>query len=1163
MTRTSSSETIRRELVEALRLDLVGPSNDHVFARELLPEPPTRWYLTGFLVPSDAPVDQRTDETATDEIDAVGDTDGTDDADAPDRAPAQTRYLPSSMGLSVLVEPGVAALEATVSWGDYVYEAGEANAGEHSASGEDKGGEGDVTTDEHDGDNGKKLRGYRRVPKSETVSLELPTTLTPVEVRVPNGDGLMLVVTVRGISSTAVGSRRLPADERSVSVFLVNRRRPKAKREAAYRAFAFQTELSLNSPLPFTARPDLRSELASESGDWDEAVADLQYRDVFEYAVGHGVSATAERGEDSSCRVVKTTWMPSAEVEWVAPAEIPDVELGMEALGALANGDDAASKLTPLVTLYRAWIEGQRSKSETLEEDRKKTAGELMSLADYAAKRIEAGIALLAQDEVLEAFRIANRAMARAARQREAIQRQSDPESVQAPRWRPFQLAYFLMTLRGIVEPQQTEREGVDLLFFPTGGGKTEAYLGLAAFTMLLRRLRNSSIRAAGVSVLMRYTLRLLTLDQLSRAAALMCALELERERNKALGEWPFEIGLWVGTAATPNRMGWQGYTGPGREYTAYTKTRRFQQDERNPAPIPIENCPWCGTKFNRNSFRLIPNPQRPLDLRVHCADYKCVFSGDRALPILGVDEPIYRRLPAFLIATVDKFAALPWTGQTGALFGLVDRYDANGFYGPCDTGIGRPLDGSLPAPDLIIQDELHLISGPLGTIAGVYETAIDALATREVDGHKVRPKIIASTATVRRAANQIRALFDRSTVTVFPPPGPDRRDSFFAQVRPASEVPARMYVGVAAQGRSLKVVLLRSSLALLSAAQVAYEREGGRRNETNPADPYMTLLGYFNSLRELGGSRRIIEDEVRTRLAQYAFRRRLEPEDRTFTGRKIGYEVLELTSRVPTNEVASAKRRLALPFREDERVDVALATNMISVGLDIIRLGLMAVLGQPKTSAEYIQATSRVGRDFNRAGLIVTLLNIHKPRDRSHYERFECYHESFYRAVEATSVTPFSPRALDRALPGALVGFSRLREAEMTPPLGATEVLSMRGSLTAVAERFAARAFNYRTDDDQERANRLRDNVQDRCTRLLDDWLNIAEELRQTGTRLKYQQWETGSAAHLLYNFLNPDLPQLPPIRRRFRANRSMRDVEPSVDLTVQNLNDWRERGE
>ena len=179
-----------------------------------------------------------------------------------------------------------------------------------------------------------------------------------------------------------------------------------------------------------------------------------------------------------------------------------------------------------------------------------------------------------------------------------------------------------------------------------------------------------------------------------------------------------------------------------------------------------------------------------------------------------------------------------------------------------------------------------------------------------------------------------------------------------------------------------------------------------------------MTLLGYFNSLRELGGTRRIIEDEVRTRLADYGMRRRLDPQDSLFADRQIAFEVLELTSRVSTSKVAEAKRRLALSMADDERVDVALATNMISVGLDIIRLGLMVVLGQPKTSAEYIQATSRVGRDLPRPGLVVTLLNIHKPRDRSHYERFTAYHTSFYRNVEATSVTPFSPRAMDRCWP-------------------------------------------------------------------------------------------------------------------------------------------------
>src|SRR5262249_32601073 len=248
--------------------------------------------------------------------------------------------------------------------------------------------------------------------------------------------------------------------------------------------------------------------------------------------------------------------------------------------------------------------------------------------------------------------------------------------------------------------------------------------------------------------------------------------------------------------------------------------------------------------------------------------------------------------------------------------------------------------------------------------------------------------------------------------------------------------------------------------------------------------------------------------------------------------------------------------------FHEDDRVDVALATNMISVGLDIIRLGLMVVLGQPKMSAEYIQATSRVGRDPHRPGLIVTLLNVHKPRDRSHYERFESYHASFYRGVEATSVTPFSPRALDRALPAALVGLCRLGMPEITPSLGAIEILSTRGALSFFAEQFAEKAANHQPPHlDPERVPRLRDTVRARCNSLLDDWLNIAEEFRQTNTSLKYQEYEDGSAARLLYDFLDPELQQLPEIRRHFRANRSMRDVEPSVDLTVKNLNDWKER--
>jgi hypothetical protein len=1145
---------IRSDLTDALKLDLVGPNNDHVFASELLRDAPSRWYLSGFLVPTEAPIEQRSDPTETEELDFGDDAGATDDASPPDRGAARRSLFPSSMGLSVLVPPPVKELRVLVQWGDYRYEG--AAKTEEPADTAITQTDAEVVEEEEGSYPGsaKPKRGYRRIPREEAVAITLPQPGTkPLPLDVPNSEGLILSTTVRAVTTGV----RLPAGTRSVSLFLVNKRSPDVERR--YRTFAFQARIIVSAPEPFVPRPDLRGWTSpNATAEWDDRVADLQYRDVYEYAVGHGVSAEAKTDEEGKCYEIRTVWMPVAEVERIAPANISDVELTMEKLADLKDAEEAATKLNPIIQHYRTWIADQQGQGGELDEQRKQMASELLAQADYAADRIQAGIDALADGSVLDAFKIANRAMAAAARRRDAIQNQTTPELVDAPKWRLFQLAFILMTLRSIANPLHAERELVDLLFFPTGGGKTEAYLGLAAFTMVYRRLTHGGIRAAGMSVLMRYTLRLLTLDQLGRAAALLCALELQREKDRTkLGEWPFEIGLWVGSAATPNRMGHEGYDGPGADNTAYRKTRRFMQDDRKPAPIPLENCPWCGTKFTGQSFRLVPNPKQPRDLRVHCVNHTCDFTGDRCLPIVGVDEPIYRRLPAFIIATVDKFAALPWTGQTGTLFGLVDRYDSEGFYGPCDPNRGTPLGGHLPGPDLIIQDELHLISGPLGTIAGIYETVIDELASRQNGETKIRPKIIASTATVRRAESQIRALFERNVVAVFPPPGPDRRDSFFAKTEASNVSPARLYIGVAAQGRSLKVLLLRSCLALLSAAKTAYERENGRQNHKNPADPYMTLLGYFNSLRELGGSRRIIEDEVRTRVAQYRRRRRIEPSEQLFSDRTIQYEVLELTSRVSTAEVATNKRRLAQPFHENDHVDVALATNMISVGLDILRLGLMVVLGQPKTSAEYIQATSRVGRDADKPGLVVTLLNIHKPRDRSHYERFQTYHSTFYRAVEAMSVTPFSPRALDRALAAALVALSRQGNENMTPPAGAMQVIDLRNTLTTFALRFADRAQNHSNALSSQARQALREHVLHRCMSLLDDWLNIATEFQQTNTRLQYQV-EVGAAKRLLYEPLNPELADLPAIRRRFRANRSMRDVEPSVDLSVKNLNDW-----
>ena len=1135
----TTSAQVRTQLVDALRLDLVGPRPDEPghaqYQEEVLPIAPSKWYLTGFLVPYEAPAEQRTDDDGDDSLDQQSRTVDGDDDNTPEQTSARKAYFPSSMGLSVLVPEDAAQLQVKITWGDY-----------DPVSPDDEDMEAEPA-DEAGGANGRRRRNWRRAPREAELVVGLREGTEPHDV--PESDGLQIATSVRRTGSLSV----VPDGTRSVSVFLVNHRvpAPDTTKDAGY---VFQPELSLHALHPFVRRPDLRGH---DSDDWDEQVADLQYRDAYEYAVGHNVSAVAVTDGADRCREVRTAWMPTASVEKVIPTKIQGVQLGMEVLAAAKSAEDVRGMVGPMVSEYAGWIGRQAKKAPAPGDDaaRARVARDLLSGARQAGDRIRAGLDALEDANALEAFRITNRAIAAAIRRRACFGKPDQrPEDLDLPAWRPFQLAFLLMNLEGIVDPAHADRKVVDLLFFPTGGGKTEAYLGLAAFTMALRRLRDPSIHSAGLSVIMRYTLRLLTLDQLGRAATLMCALELERQQDvDKLGLWPFEIGLWVGQKATPNRM---GVKGKDNQWSARRRTIAFQNDDRRrPSPIPLENCPWCGTKYSRDSFQLLPSPDEPTDLRVFCTSRRCDFHPrrqERGLPILAVDDPIYRRLPAFLIATVDKFANLPWVGETAGLFGRVSRYDREGFYGASRKGVGRALERPLAPPDLVIQDELHLISGPLGTLVGLYETAIDALCSSPVGGAGPRPKIVASTATVRRAVRQIRGLFGRAVVQIFPPPGPDRRSSFFAKTAPADKRNPRSYVGIAAQGRNLKVVLLRVYVALLAAGQKAWRDNGGARNENNPADPYMTLVGYFNSLRELGGSRRIVEDEVRSRLVDYGFRRRRVGEARgLFADRKKLHDPRELTSRVSTSEVADTKRRLDLTFHDDkERLDVALATNMISVGLDITRLGLMVVLGQPKTASEYIQATSRVGRDDQRPGLVIALLNVHRPRDRSHYERFTAWHASFYRAVEATSVTPFSPRAIDRGIAAVTVALARLGHEGMTAPLGAAAIRQLRSELDYVAEVIARRAEGHDKELSAAAAEELRKKVRGRVVDLLDSWQSLAE--REAG-ELQYQS-EVGRAQRLLYDPLDPELEKKPLAARKFKAHRSMRDVEPSVSLWLRN---------
>lgn len=1165
----TNSVDIRAHIVDVFRRDLIGPGpQDADLANERLNESPARWYLAGFLAPAEDPLaldgdDDENDPSAQEEMeidveepDADGVGGAATDNEEPEAPNARRRFLPSSIGLTVLLDPDVTSIEARVSWGDYCTEPPLPEAILLPEP-----------LPEELGEDGKAKRTERpmvewvRSSKDRTVILSVkdgrggPIVVPDSAAEQRRGGALVLETHSRLFSYTTPDGKTERV--RALTVFLVNRRAT-VHRFYADVSYAFQARLELVSETGFRPRRDLSGYRAQ---DWDLRIADLHYRDMREWAVGRNAAAgwdTSEGGVSGVTRIW-TDPLPSAEVERVAPNEDAEfkaqVTFGMEALALLAEGDGAGLRaaLADLPLLYGIWIDAERNKLAGLPTRRRETGERLVAEMETAKDRIAMGIEIVANDaKARTAFRFMNLSVSMAARRRVAGAA-GDPNALDEPQWRPFQLAFVLLNMAGLIDRTHVDRETADLLFFPTGGGKTEAYLGLAALVIAHRRLGGSGVLGAGVTVIMRYTLRLLTLDQLARAAGVVCALELMRtdaknvdERGRRmLGDWPIEIGLWVGSDASPNKLGGKGKSD---ETTAVGRIRRYRNGRDKRAPAPLKACPWCGTEFTPSSFSCTPNEHAPTNLEIRCANTSCEFSRNRPLPVLTVDEPIYRRLPAFLIATVDKFAALPWVGETGAFFGHVDRFeDGVGFYGAAEPGEGRPLGNgwSLDPPDLIIQDELHLIAGPLGTIAGLYEAAIDQLASRGSGENRVRPKIVASTATVRRAADQIAALFDRSTTSIFPPPGIDRVDSFFARTVPSTMNPARLYLGIAAQGRGPKLVFLRSLTTLVAAAQAAYDAnkpvDGKARN---PADPYMTALCYFNALRELGGARRIVEDEVRDRAGRYgAQRRRVDPADNPFADRAIK-EPMELTSRVSTDEVAKAKQRLEAIFGRDvETVDIALATNMISVGLDITRLGLMVVQGQPKTAAEYIQATSRVGRDHSRPGLVLAVLNMHKPRDRMHFEQFGQFHRTFYRAVEATSVTPWAARALDRALAAVVVAAARHVDGALTPDVAVNELKNYVGVRNLVRDSIVDRAPERMIAGGRAALAKLIDDI-------LDAWIETSDEQAAGGNAFAYTKKK--SPHRLLHMPLEPEIGNLAEPHRRFVAGRSMRDVEPNVTLKV-----------
>lgn len=1100
----TAKERVRSELLDRLRKELVGPNDDE----EELGESPSSRYLCGILWPRGTPMESAEDDLTDNMMDDEGESHSGQDLSAP----LAQALNPSSIGLSFVVEPGCDRVRVRASWGMY------------------------RKSEEHREAGSTRLERWLRVPHA-------------IEATVPLiADGKRRSYPATDAPGPKIEWLARPLEGRTaVSLFLVNRyNRPEGPEDELC---LFQPVIQVTAPEEGDPVFSARRLQVPEGQRLDERQDELLYRKAQVFAVGHGTAVRWDLAPGRFDRAVKleTVTIPDYTVPLiVAQQDQGSAVLDMQKLADVPDEDRLFDYLNPLIEAYWNWFEQRERELEELRSELphelQRQAEDHLALCKEAAERMEAGLRRLRTDpKAFQAFKFANRAMAWqrtqadwARRARKDAQVWRTPPIPLKSAWRPFQIAFILVNILSVVEPAHKERSYADLLWFPTGGGKTEAYLGLAAFLLAYRRLRGEvdGMRGdAGVAIIMRYTLRLLTIQQFQRAATLICACELiRREDPETWGHEPFRIGLWVGGNSTPN------------DFDECAKALT-DKNHAGPTPVQLVACPWCGAPLRSSDYYPHKKTRR---LIIGCSRKGCDFhrlKNPDGIPALVEDEEIYRLAPALVIGTVDKFARLPWIAETGSLFGHVRGWIPGwGFaaVGESEETAARrhatllaqnmqeqitdcrPL---LP-PELIIQDELHLISGPLGTMVGVYETAIDYLCSREIDGQQVGPKVIASTATIRNAVSQVQGLFNRRAV-VFPPPGLEAGHSFFAEEVPLADASGRMYVGIFAPGRSVKTALVRVYATLLASV-------GAIEAKAADLDPYFTMVGYFNSLRELGGAVRLIEDDVRSRMAKTLANPDRPGQQYRFVDRKLPDAVPELTSRVDSSQVPRLLDQLERPLLdppdpEKPPVDVVLASNMISVGVDVPRLGLMVVTGQPKTTAEYIQATSRVGR--THPGLVITVYNWARPRDVSHYERFYSYHAALYRYVEAISVTPFSSRARDRALAGAFVTMCRHGIRSLTARRAAQKFRATDVAVQAIRQRVLDRVR-----DSGQRVE-LGDVVQD-VDRIIETWHKAAEAggLVYAGDRV---------APNVLY-----PLEEKRSTRDLFAAPNSMRDVETPLGL-------------
>lgn len=1000
---------VRQKIIDAIRTYLIGPRDE----KEVLKENPRYAYLVGMLdVQSDEEGDSGTGEQEVDADLAFEDGEDFTAGEEDDNEPISTTHfqLPSSIGISFYIQSNTESLNLDVTWGDYIR-----------------------STEKYMGkDEKERSRAiYTRLPMAETVRINFADFGRTKDYQ--------LVCD----SNVHVHVSRIPlkGGYSLVTVHVINKRK---NSENSTETIMFQVELKAyaeNGSAVFIVEHICREILTSDEFYFEQ-------RPIM--GRGRGCAAVWETPVDGRTTCVRSAFIPEYEFPGVSAAleGLDRYFFSTFTMSTKSKKTETIGKLNILANSYEDWINNALiSNTKMSNPDFKdKIGNKVIERCRDALDRIREGIHIIETDDIaFEAFCFMNRVIflqnsIKGYSKKHGSGIECNFQDFINPKnpsndfgWRPFQIAFILMNIAGIVDSKHKDREIVDLLYFPTGGGKTEAYLGLMAFVIANRRLRASDgdeyNRDGGVTIMLRYTLRLLTTQQRDRITKMVLAAEMIRRQAYPLfGKAPITIGFWVGGGVTPNKF---------KEFIEKADSPLAARNAKNHVYKQLLTCPFCGKPFKEENFNIDIDTK---SVEIFCSDPDCFFyryNDDRIpIPVYLVDEEIYAKCPTIILSTVDKFARLPWDVNTNALFGRVDRKCSRDGYVAIGAEHGRHNStASLPTstmtnikpflpPELIIQDELHLITGPLGTVYGAYETIIEDMCTHD----NIKPKYVVSTATIKNAEAQIRCLYARKDTTQFPPNGFEIGDSFFIREISVDDDPFRKYVGICAPGQSVKTALLRIYAIILQATYTYSLQEEYK----DVIDPYYSLVGYFNSIRELGGAVRLLQDDIPKSI--YHIKNKYGLDKQRYLNHKV-----EITSRMSSYKIPEKLNQLEVPCTSKDCLDTAIATNMIAVGMDVDRLGLMVVTGQPKQNSEYIQATSRIGRSF--PGLVVTLYNAYRPRDLSHYENFTGYHSQLYRFVEGTTATPFSARARDRVIHALIISAIRLKFSNMANNSDAADI--------------------------------------------------------------------------------------------------------------------------